>query len=77
MGNLYAGDAEPGRGILPTDRVVRGDTGSYVLFGLALVLITAGGFLTRQLRSFDTEVPDSLPDDLVGVQERRSRQTSG
>jgi hypothetical protein len=45
----------------------------YVLFGAALILITAGGFAIRLLRRFDTEVEDSLPDDLIGAQERERR----
>jgi hypothetical protein len=45
----------------------------YVVFGLTLVLITIGGFSIRLLRRFDTEVEDSLPDDLVGAQERERR----
>jgi amino acid adenylation domain-containing protein len=45
----------------------------YVVFGLALLLITAGGFAIRLLRRFDTEIEDSLPDDLIGAQEREHR----
>ncbi|MGB3442387.1 MAG: amino acid adenylation domain-containing protein [Actinophytocola sp.] len=45
----------------------------YVVFGLALLLITAGGFAIRLLRRFDTEIEDSLPDDLIGAQERENR----
>jgi amino acid adenylation domain-containing protein len=45
----------------------------YVVFGLALVLVTIGGFTIRLLRRFDTEIEDSLPDDLVGAQERERR----
>ncbi len=45
----------------------------YVVFGLALILITAGGFAIRLLRRFDTEIADSLPDDLIGAQERADR----
>ncbi len=45
----------------------------YVVFGLMLVLITLGGFAVRLLRRFDTEVEDSLPDDLVGAQERERK----
>jgi hypothetical protein len=41
------------------------------VFGTILVLVTICGALTRLLRRFDIDVPDSLPDDLVGVQERR------
>ena len=46
---------------------------AYVVFGLALVVVTAGGFALRLLRRFDTEIEDSLPDDLIGAQERESR----
>ncbi|TDV43147.1 non-ribosomal peptide synthetase/MFS transporter [Actinophytocola oryzae] len=45
----------------------------YVVFGLALVVVTVAGFSVRLLRRFDTEVADSLPDDLVGAQERERR----
>jgi amino acid adenylation domain-containing protein len=48
----------------------------YVLFGLALIVITLGGFSIRLLRRFDTEVEDSLPDDLIGAQERERRLAS-
>jgi len=46
---------------------------AYVVFGLVLVAINIGGFTLRLLRRFDTEVPDSLPDDLVGAQERQRK----
>jgi amino acid adenylation domain-containing protein len=45
----------------------------YVVFGLALILVTACGFGIRLLRRFDTEIEDSLPDDLIGAQERENR----
>ena len=32
-----------------------------------------GGFSIRTLRRFDIEVPDALPDDLIGAQERERR----
>jgi hypothetical protein len=51
----------------------RGIAFAYVCFGAALVLITIGGFAIRLLRRFDLEVEDSLPDDLVGAQERERR----
>ncbi|MFG3708201.1 amino acid adenylation domain-containing protein [Micromonospora sp. NPDC047670] len=51
----------------------RGIGFAYVCFGAALVLITLGGFAIRLLRRFDIEVPDSLPDDLIGAQERERR----
>ncbi|MEH0982521.1 non-ribosomal peptide synthetase/MFS transporter [Micromonospora sp. CPCC 205556] len=51
----------------------RGIGFAYLVFGSVLALITGGGFLIRALRRFDTEVPDSLPDDLIGAQERARR----
>jgi amino acid adenylation domain-containing protein len=54
----------------------RGIGFGYVVFGLALAVVTAGGALVRMLRRFDIEVPDALPDDLVGAQERRQRLAS-
>ncbi|MGR6319148.1 amino acid adenylation domain-containing protein [Micromonospora soli] len=51
----------------------RGIGFAYVCFGLALVLTTLGGFAIRLLRRFDLEVEDSLPDDLIGAQERERR----
>ncbi|MFI6265925.1 amino acid adenylation domain-containing protein [Micromonospora sp. NPDC051006] len=51
----------------------RGIGFAYVCFGAALVLITLGGFAIRLLRRFDIEVEDSLPDDLIGAQERERR----
>ncbi|MDQ7802937.1 amino acid adenylation domain-containing protein [Amycolatopsis sp. A133] len=46
---------------------------AYVVYALVLLLINIGGFGVRLLRRFDTEVPDSLPDDLVGAQERERK----
>ncbi|MEU8337476.1 non-ribosomal peptide synthetase/MFS transporter [Micromonospora tulbaghiae] len=51
----------------------RGIGFAYICFGLALILITLGGFAIRLLRRFDIEVEDSLPDDLIGAQEREKR----
>jgi MFS family permease len=51
----------------------RGIGFAFVVFGFALILVTLGGFLTRLLRRFDVEVPDALPDDLVGAEERKRR----
>ncbi|MFC4852117.1 amino acid adenylation domain-containing protein [Actinophytocola glycyrrhizae] len=48
----------------------------YIVFGLALVLVTAAGFAIRLLRRFDTEIEDSLPDDLIGAQEREQRMAA-
>ncbi|SCL28926.1 non-ribosomal peptide synthetase/MFS transporter [Micromonospora inyonensis] len=52
----------------------RGIGFAYVVFGAALVLVTLGGFAIRLLRRFDLEVEDSLPDDLIGAQERQRRR---
>ena len=46
---------------------------AYLVFGVMLAVVTGGGFLIKALRRFDTEVPDSLPDDLIGAQERARR----
>ncbi|MEV6521219.1 amino acid adenylation domain-containing protein [Longispora sp. NPDC051575] len=46
---------------------------TYVVFALVMALITVVAFRMRILRRFDTEVPDALPDDLVGAQERARR----
>jgi amino acid adenylation domain-containing protein len=43
---------------------------AYVVFALVMGSINLGALGLRTLRRFDTEVPDSLPDDVVGVQER-------
>ncbi|WBC08628.1 non-ribosomal peptide synthetase/MFS transporter [Micromonospora sp. WMMA1947] len=51
----------------------RGIGFAYICFGVALILITLGGFSIRLLRRFDIEVEDSLPDDLIGAQEREKR----
>ncbi|MEV6370682.1 amino acid adenylation domain-containing protein [Micromonospora musae] len=51
----------------------RGTAFAYVCFGAMLLLITVGGFAIRLLRRFDLEVEDSLPDDLIGAQERERR----
>ncbi|MFI6330021.1 amino acid adenylation domain-containing protein [Micromonospora chersina] len=51
----------------------RGIGFAYVCFGVILILITLGGFAIRLLRRFDLEVEDSLPDDLIGAQERERR----
>ncbi|MGP3918213.1 non-ribosomal peptide synthetase/MFS transporter [Nonomuraea sp. 10N515B] len=45
----------------------------YVAFGLAIALIAVWAMRVRVLARFDSEVPDALPDDLVGIQELRRR----
>ena len=51
----------------------RGIGFAFVVFAVLMVIVTACMFGIRLLRRFDTEVPDSLPDDLVGAQERGRR----
>ncbi|MER5424357.1 amino acid adenylation domain-containing protein [Streptosporangium roseum] len=51
----------------------RGVGFTYVVFALMMAAITIGASTIRLLRRFDTEVPDSLPDDLIGMQERQRR----
>ncbi|MEA5361539.1 amino acid adenylation domain-containing protein [Amycolatopsis sp., V23-08] len=46
---------------------------AYVVYALVLLVINVGGFAVKLLRRFDTEVPDSLPDDLVGAQVRERK----
>ncbi|MFG1647435.1 amino acid adenylation domain-containing protein [Amycolatopsis sp. NPDC049252] len=46
---------------------------AYVVYALVLLVINLGGFAVKLLRRFDTEVPDSLPDDLVGAQVRERK----
>ena len=50
----------------------RGIGFAYVVFALVMGAINLGALGLRVLRRFDTEVPDALADDLVGVQERES-----
>ncbi|MEV8635043.1 amino acid adenylation domain-containing protein [Streptosporangium sp. NPDC051023] len=48
----------------------------YVLFAFAIAAIALVGMRTRTLSRFDEEVPDALPDDLVGFQTLQKRQES-
>ncbi|WP_084258836.1 non-ribosomal peptide synthetase/MFS transporter [Microtetraspora malaysiensis] len=49
----------------------------YACFGLAIAAIALVALRTRVLRRFDAEVPDALPDDLVGFQELGKRARRG
>ncbi|MEV4510910.1 amino acid adenylation domain-containing protein [Dactylosporangium sp. NPDC049525] len=55
----------------------RGIAFMYVVFGLAMAAMVAVGLRIPVLRRFDTDVPDALPDDLVGIQELRRRVPAG
>ncbi|WP_433414231.1 amino acid adenylation domain-containing protein [Microtetraspora malaysiensis] len=46
---------------------------TYIVFALMMAAVTISASTIRLLRRFDTEVPDSLPDDLIGMQERQRR----
>ncbi|MFJ2031590.1 amino acid adenylation domain-containing protein [Streptosporangium sp. NPDC087985] len=46
---------------------------TYVVFALMMAAVTVCASTIRLLRRFDTEVPDSLPDDLIGMRERQRR----
>ncbi|GAA3123900.1 non-ribosomal peptide synthetase/MFS transporter [Streptosporangium carneum] len=48
----------------------------YVLFAVAIAAIALVALRTRTLSRFDEEVPDALPDDLVGFQTVQKRQES-
>ncbi|MEV0841761.1 amino acid adenylation domain-containing protein [Actinocatenispora sera] len=50
----------PGRGIALV----------YLLAGVAMALLAGGAMVVRRLARFDELVPDAVPDDLVGAQER-------
>ncbi|MFF8436296.1 non-ribosomal peptide synthetase/MFS transporter [Streptomyces bacillaris] len=45
----------------------------YLLFGAAMLGLVVVGLRLRVLARFDLDVPDALPDDLVGIQERERR----
>ncbi|MFC4061556.1 amino acid adenylation domain-containing protein [Planomonospora corallina] len=46
---------------------------TYIVFALMMAAVTVCASAVPLLRRFDTEVPDSLPDDLIGMQERQRR----
>ncbi|MEU1731173.1 amino acid adenylation domain-containing protein [Streptosporangium sp. NPDC020145] len=46
----------------------------YVLFAFAIAAIAVAGLRIKTLARFDEEVPDALPDDLVGFQTVQRRQ---
>ncbi|WP_431898637.1 non-ribosomal peptide synthetase/MFS transporter [Nonomuraea sp. bgisy101] len=46
----------------------RGIAFLYLVCAVAMVLVVAGALRVRRLARFDADVPDALPDDLVGVE---------
>ena len=71
---------EPGGALASTaGRIVgvgpgRGIGFMYVLLAVIMLVIVAAAASTRALGRFDRDVPDALPDDLVGEQVRRARR---
>ncbi|GIH98648.1 non-ribosomal peptide synthetase/MFS transporter [Planobispora takensis] len=48
----------------------------YVLFAVAIAVVALVAMRTRTLSRFDAEMPDAVPDDLVGLQAVRERADS-
>src|SRR5262249_22739547 len=46
----------------------------YVLFGLCIAAVAVVALRHRVLSRFDEQVPDAMPDDLLGVQTRQVGQ---
>ncbi|GAB2957885.1 hypothetical protein GCM10027280_53290 [Micromonospora polyrhachis] len=72
----------PGGALAPTVGAVigvgpgRGIGLLYVVFGLCIALTAVVSLRTRTLATFDDQVPDAPPDDLVGIETRRARAAS-
>jgi hypothetical protein len=49
----------------------------YVVFGLVMAVSSLLAARYGRVSRFDDEVPDAIADDLVGLQEHRSRRESG
>ncbi len=85
IGPLAAGLLDPllvpGGALAPTVGAVigvgagRGIGLLYLLMGLAMAVLTVVGLRLPVLARFDAEVPDALPDDLVGAREQWARRT--
>ncbi|OXM65719.1 non-ribosomal peptide synthetase/MFS transporter [Amycolatopsis vastitatis] len=55
----------------------RGIGFSYVVLGLLIVALGLAALRTRVLSRFDEDMPDALPDDVVGIQALRERRGEG
>ncbi|MEJ7648072.1 MAG: amino acid adenylation domain-containing protein [Nakamurella sp.] len=55
----------------------RGTALAFVIFGAMMTLNAVAGLCIRALRDLDLEVPDSLPDDLIGLEELERTRGSG
>jgi hypothetical protein len=49
----------------------------YVVFGLVMAVSSLLAVRFGRVSRFDDEVPDAIADDLIGLQEHRSRRESG
>ncbi|MBB6348227.1 amino acid adenylation domain-containing protein [Nonomuraea muscovyensis] len=75
----------PGGALAPTVGALigvgpgRGIAFLYLACALGMVLVVAGALRVRRLARFDVDMPDALPDDLVGVEtiERRHATPAG
>ncbi|MGC0416368.1 non-ribosomal peptide synthetase/MFS transporter [Embleya sp. AB8] len=54
----------------------RGTGFLYLLCASAMILLALASFRHRVLSHFDDEVPDAMPDDLIGIEERRKKRTA-
>jgi uncharacterized membrane protein len=55
----------------------RGIGFSYVVLGLLIVALGLAALRTRVLSRFDEDMPDALPDDVVGIQALQERRGEG
>jgi uncharacterized membrane protein len=51
----------------------RGIGFSYLVLGLLIVSLSLAALRNRVLARFDRDVPDALPDDVVGIQALQAR----
>ncbi|MFI6977695.1 amino acid adenylation domain-containing protein [Embleya sp. NPDC050154] len=54
----------------------RGTGFLYLLCASAMILLALASFRHRVIARFDDDVPDAMPDDLIGIEERRKKRTN-
>ncbi|MYS82707.1 non-ribosomal peptide synthetase/MFS transporter [Embleya scabrispora] len=52
----------------------RGTGFLYLLCASAMIVLALASFRHRVIAGFDDEVPDAMPDDLIGIEERRKKR---
>ncbi|MFE2866962.1 amino acid adenylation domain-containing protein [Embleya sp. NPDC059259] len=52
----------------------RGTGFLYLVCASAMILLALASFRHRVIAGFDDEVPDAMPDDLIGIEERRKKR---